>query len=57
MTTIRQPTIDYGVASAQAVLNLLEGRAADIPRFVPEPIRHESVTPIGRSRTSLELVR
>jgi LacI family transcriptional regulator len=57
LTTIRQPTIDYGVASAQAALNLLEGRAASIPKFVPELIRRESVTPIGRSRSSLELTR
>jgi LacI family transcriptional regulator len=57
LTTILQPTIDYGVASAQAALNLLEGHAANIPKFIPELIRRESVTPIGRSRSSLELAR
>jgi LacI family transcriptional regulator len=57
LTTILQPTIDYGVASARAVLNLLEGRAAQIPKFAPELIRRESVTSMGRSRSTLELAR
>jgi LacI family transcriptional regulator len=57
LTTIRQPTIDYGVASARAALRLLEGQATNIPTFGPELIRRESVTPIGRSRSTLELAR
>ena len=57
LTTIRQPMTDYGVAAAQAALNMLEGQAPNIPSFAPELIRRESTASIGRSRTTLELAR
>ena len=57
LTTIRQPTMDYGVAAAHAALNLLEGNAPGIPNFPPELIRRESVSAIGRTRSTLELTR
>jgi LacI family transcriptional regulator len=57
LTTIRQPTMDYGVAAAQTALDLLEGRVPNIPTFTPELVRRESVASIGRSRTTLELAR
>ena len=57
LTTVRQPMTDYGVAAAQAALNMLEGQAPNIPTFTPELIRRESTASIGRSRSSLELAR
>lgn len=43
LTTVRQPNIEMGAAAAQAVLQLLNGKAPVLPPFAAELIVRESV--------------
>jgi LacI family transcriptional regulator len=52
LSTIRQPTLEYGIAAARAVLDLLHERPLFFPNFAPELVRRESMIYLGRSRAA-----
>jgi LacI family transcriptional regulator len=50
LTTIRQPTLEYGVTAARTALQLLRGQVSTISKFAPELVHRESTAMIGRPR-------
>ena len=44
LTTVRQPTVEMGIAAAKAVLNLIEDTDLALPNFAPELVIRESAS-------------
>ena len=45
LTTVRQPTVEMGMAAARALVDELEGRGFALPSFRTELVRRESTAP------------